>query len=85
VCEAVPGLRPMLALADVKSTPQQSLTCVELSIYRIAEGKEIGETIDTAKASGASVLNVLTSPIFFGNRKLVIGRGVRCRTFRPSR
>jgi putative tryptophan/tyrosine transport system substrate-binding protein len=86
--EAVPRIRRIAALADVNSTPIAKLDLlreaaharnIELSIYRVAEGKEIADTIDTAKASGASALNILASPMFFGNRRLIIDRAAALR------
>jgi putative ABC transport system substrate-binding protein len=59
--EAVPGLRPMAALADSNSTAEAKLGAlreaararnVELLIYRIAKGEEIAGAIDTARALG---------------------------------
>ena len=78
--EAVPGLRRMAAIADtITALPQlQALQDaarahnVELSIYRVAGPEEIAVAINEAKAWGAAALNVLESPIFFGNRQIVM-------------
>jgi putative tryptophan/tyrosine transport system substrate-binding protein len=60
--EAVPGLRRMAALADSKTTTDAKIHAlqeaaragnIELSIHRIAGGKEIAEAIEMAHASGA--------------------------------
>ena len=73
----------MAALADVNATPAAKLDVlreaararnIELSIHRIAGGEEIAAAIDMAQASGAAALNVLASPMFFGNRKLIMDR-----------
>jgi putative ABC transport system substrate-binding protein len=82
--EAVPGLRRMAALADLNaSTTSQQLQAmqdaararnVELSIYRIAKLDEIVAAIDAAKAAGAQALNVLSSPVLFGNRQIIMQR-----------
>jgi putative tryptophan/tyrosine transport system substrate-binding protein len=81
--EAVPGLRRMGALADSNNTTDAELHAlqeaararnVELSIYRIARLEEIAAAIDAAKAWGATALNVLASPVLFGNRQIVIQR-----------
>jgi putative ABC transport system substrate-binding protein len=86
--EAVPGLRRIAALADFNATPAAKLDAladaarasnVELSIHRIARPEEIAAAIDAAKASGAAALNTLASPIFFGNRKLIIDRAAALR------
>jgi ABC-type uncharacterized transport system substrate-binding protein len=47
---------------------------VEVSIHRVASGEEITATIDTAKASGAAALNVLSSGLLYGNRQIIIDR-----------
>jgi putative ABC transport system substrate-binding protein len=47
---------------------------VELSIHQIGSGEEISAAIDAAKASGATVLNVLSSPILCTNRRLIVDR-----------
>jgi putative tryptophan/tyrosine transport system substrate-binding protein len=78
--EAVPGLRRMAAIADsITALPQlQALQDaarahnVELSIYRVAGPEEIAVAINEAKAWGAAALNVLESPVFFGNRQIVM-------------
>ena len=81
--EAVPGLRRMAVLADSKATRSSQLQAlqdaarardVEVSIHRVASAEEITATIDTAKASGAAALNVLSSPLLYGNRQLIIDR-----------
>jgi putative ABC transport system substrate-binding protein len=81
--EAVPGLRRMAILADTKATRSTDLQAlqeaaracgVEVSIYRVASAEEITATIDTAKASGAAALNVLSAPLLYGNRQLIMDR-----------
>jgi putative ABC transport system substrate-binding protein len=81
--EAVRGLRRMAALADANTTPVAKLDVlreaaralnIELSIHRIAGGEEIAAAIEMAQASGAAALNVLASPMFFGNRQLIMNR-----------
>ena len=81
--EAMPGLRRMAILADTKATRSQDLEAlqdaarargIEVSIHRVANGEEITETIDTAKASGAAALNVLAAPVLYGNRQVIIDR-----------
>jgi putative tryptophan/tyrosine transport system substrate-binding protein len=46
----------------------------ELSIHRIAKGDEIVAAINMAQASGARALNVLSSPLLFAYRQLIIDR-----------
>jgi len=79
--EVVPGLRRIAALADVNATPVSKLDVlreaararnIELSIHRVTGGEEIAAAIGMAQASGAAALNVLASPMFFGNRKLIM-------------
>jgi putative ABC transport system substrate-binding protein len=81
--EAVPGLRRMGALADANTTASPRIQAlqdaarargVELSIHRIARPEEIPAAIDAAKASGAAALNVLASPVLYGNRQIVMQR-----------
>jgi putative ABC transport system substrate-binding protein len=45
---------------------------IELSIHQVTRGDEIATAIDAAHASGAAALNVLASPMLFGNRQLII-------------
>jgi putative ABC transport system substrate-binding protein len=81
--EAVPGLRLMAILADVNSTSAEVLDAlqkaararnIEFSIYRVAKGEEIAAAIDSAQASGATALNLVSSPLFFAYRHLIIER-----------
>jgi putative ABC transport system substrate-binding protein len=80
--EAVPGLRRMAALADTYNTVakldglQEAARerNVELSIHRITKIDEIRAAIDMAHASGAAALNVLSSPVLYTNRQIIIDR-----------
>ena len=81
--EAVPGLRRMGILADSKVTGSSELQAlqeaarvrgVEVLIHRVASTEEITATLDTAKASGVAALNVLSSPLLYGNRQLIMDR-----------
>jgi putative tryptophan/tyrosine transport system substrate-binding protein len=81
--EAVPGLHRMAILADTKATRSPQLQAfqdaaharnIELSIHRIASTEEITAAIDAAKASGAAALNVLSSPLLYGNHQLIMDR-----------
>jgi putative tryptophan/tyrosine transport system substrate-binding protein len=81
--EAVPRLRRMTALADTNTTSDAQLRelqesarsrDVELSIQRVAKGEEVVAAIDSAKASGATALNVLDSPLLWANRYLIMDR-----------
>ena len=47
---------------------------IELSIYRVARGEEIAAAIDSAQASGATALNVLSSGLFYAHRQLIMER-----------
>jgi putative tryptophan/tyrosine transport system substrate-binding protein len=49
---------------------------IELSIYRVAKGEEVVAAIDSAKASGGAALNVLSSPLHWANRYLIMDRVV---------
>jgi putative tryptophan/tyrosine transport system substrate-binding protein len=79
--EAVPGARHMAALADSRITTPEHLQALQegaqargvaLSILGVAKPDEIGSAIHSAKASGAEALNVLATPLFFLNRRVVI-------------
>jgi putative tryptophan/tyrosine transport system substrate-binding protein len=81
--EAVPGLRRMAALADSSTLTETKAHAlqeaararnIDLSIHRIAKAEEIAAAIDIAQASGAAALNVLASPMLFGNGKLIMDR-----------
>ena len=81
--EAVPGLRRMAVLADSTTTANARLDelqaaaharKIELSIYLIARPEEIPTAIDAAKASGAAGLNVLSSPILYTSRQIIMQR-----------
>jgi putative ABC transport system substrate-binding protein len=82
--EAVPGVRRMAALADSNMTRtaaqvdelQEAARArkIELSIHQVTRGDQIETAIDIAHASGATALNVLASPMLFGNRQLIIDR-----------
>ncbi len=80
--EAVPGLRRMAALAASNKAPakidelQEAARSrnIELSIYRIAKPEELPAALDAAKAWGAAALNVLSSPILYASRKIIIER-----------
>ncbi len=80
--EAMPGIRRMAALVDPNSASLhiQALEDaarargVGLSIYRVARAEEILAAIDTAKASGAETVNVLSSAYFWGNRQIIMQR-----------
>ena len=81
--EAVPGLRRMAALANSNRTAGSRLQAlneeahlrnVELSVHQIAKPEEIPAAIDAAKTSGAAALNLLSSPLLYGNRQLIMDR-----------
>ncbi len=83
IIEAVPGLRRMGTLADSNVTAAAKLNemqeaararKIELSIYQVARGDEIAAAIDMAHAAGATALNVLASPMLYGNRQLIMDR-----------
>ena len=81
--EAVPGLRLMAVLADVKYANVAKLEAlqeaarahnIEFSIHRIAKGEEIAAAIDSAEASDAKALNILASALFYAHRHLIMER-----------
>jgi putative ABC transport system substrate-binding protein len=81
--EAVPGLHLMAVLTDVNFTKAAKLDAlqdaarkhnVEFSIHRVAKGEEIAAAIDSAQASGATALNIVSSPLFYAPRHLIMER-----------
>jgi putative ABC transport system substrate-binding protein len=82
--EAVPGLRLMAVLVDVNYTSKAAnldalqeaahAHNVEFSIYRVAKGEDIAPAIDSAQASGATALNIVSSPLFYAHRHLIMER-----------
>jgi len=78
--EAVPGLRRMGHSKVTGSSELQALQeaartrGVEVSMHRVASTEEITATLDTAKASGVTGLNVLSSPLLYANRQLIMDR-----------
>jgi putative tryptophan/tyrosine transport system substrate-binding protein len=86
--EAVPGLRRMAVLIDVTYTKFAKLEAlqeaarahnIEFSIHRIAKGEEIAAAIDSAPASGATALNIVSSPLFHAHRHLIMERTAALR------
>jgi len=86
--EMVLGARRIAALADSNTTAPRQLQALqdgaraqggELSIHQVATPEEITGAIDAAKAEGAAALNVLASPLFFGQRRLIIERAAALR------
>jgi putative tryptophan/tyrosine transport system substrate-binding protein len=87
--EAVPGLRLMAVLVDVNYTKnpakldalQKAARAhnVEFSIHRVAGDEEIAAAIDSAQASGATALNILSSPLFYTHQHLIIERAAAAR------
>jgi len=81
--DAAPGLRVMAALVDTNSTQASHLLAmqaeasarnIELVLLRVSKSEEIGPAIDAAKAARAAALNVLASPMLFGNRLEIMQR-----------
>ena len=81
--DAVPGLRIMAALVDINSTQVSRFPAmqaeararnVELLLLKIAKADEIATAIETAKASHATALNVLASPVLYANRLEIMQR-----------
>jgi putative ABC transport system substrate-binding protein len=86
--EVLPGLRHLAALADSKTTAALRLRSlqdaarargIELSVYQIAKPDEIPAALEAAKASGAAAINVLSSPLLYGNRQIIIQRAATLR------
>ena len=86
--EAVPGIRHMAALVDSKTTASSRLLSlqqaarshgVELSVQPVIKSEEIPAALDAAKAAGAAAINVLSSPVLYGARALIIERNAELR------
>ena len=52
---------------------------IEFSIHRVAKGEEIAAAIDSARASGATALDLVSSPLFYAYRHLITDRAVAAR------
>jgi putative ABC transport system substrate-binding protein len=81
--EVVPGVRHIAALADNNTTASAQLEAlqseakarnIELSIARVDKAAEIPGALEAAKASGATALNVLASPMLYSNHQLILER-----------
>ena len=81
--EAVPELHRMAVLTDVNDaitarldTLQKAARAhnIEFSIHRVARAKHIAAAIDSAQASGATAVNIVASPLFYANRRLIMDR-----------
>jgi putative ABC transport system substrate-binding protein len=81
--EAVPGLHLMAVLVDVNDRSAATLDAlqeaarahgIEFSIHRVARGEEIAAAMDSAQASGAKALFMLSSILFFAHRHLIMDR-----------
>jgi putative ABC transport system substrate-binding protein len=81
--EAVPGLRLMAILVDVNFANAARLDelqkaarvhNIEFSIHRVARAEDIAAAIDSAQASGAKAVNIVASPLFYANRRLIMDR-----------
>ena len=81
--DALPKVRKIAAMADPamsQTTPQHlkelrnaaQARNVELSIFTVANPKEIVPAINAAKAAGMEALNFLATPMFVANRQIVI-------------
>jgi putative ABC transport system substrate-binding protein len=86
--EAVPGLRLMAVLIDMNFTKYAKLESlqeaaharnIEFSIHRITRGEEIPAAIDSAQASGATALNIISSPLLWGYRHVIMERAAAAR------
>jgi putative ABC transport system substrate-binding protein len=84
----LPATRRVGTLSDAQNnTPAQLAALleaarsrgIELSIHRVERNEDIVPAIDAAKASGATALNVLASPLLRGNRRSIISRTTELR------
>jgi putative ABC transport system substrate-binding protein len=86
--EFFPNVRHVVALSDVhNNTPAQlqalhdaaRARAVTLSIERVNRSEEIAGAIENAKDAGAQALNVLASPLLYGNRRVIFERAAALR------
>jgi ABC-type uncharacterized transport system substrate-binding protein len=86
--EAVPGARRIAALADSNVATLRHLQALEkaaqahgkeLVIIRAAKAEELVPAINDASTQGAGGLNVLSSPMLFLNRHVIIERSAELR------
>jgi ABC-type uncharacterized transport system substrate-binding protein len=85
--EAVPGVRRIAAVADpnVRLTNVRALQDaarprgVVLSVFSAGKAEQIVPAINDAKESGAEALNVLATPFFTANWRIIIERVVALR------
>jgi putative ABC transport system substrate-binding protein len=80
--EAVPKIRRIAALADTNATSQRQSRAlqdaarqrgIDFSIHWVTRPDEITPAIDAARKSRAEALNVLASPLLYGNRAEITG------------
>ena len=81
--EAVPEARRFAFLTDPTLTPPAQLSAlqnatrtrgVEVAVFEARAPEQIAPMMDEAKAWGAAALNVLSTPLFSFNRRIVIER-----------
>jgi putative tryptophan/tyrosine transport system substrate-binding protein len=84
--EAVPGARRIAVLTDPAALPRSAqpqlqalqnasrARGVEVAVFTAGAPEQIAQTMDKAKAWGATALNVLSAPLFSFNRRIVIER-----------
>jgi ABC-type uncharacterized transport system substrate-binding protein len=86
--EAVPNARRIVALADSNVATLRHLQASEeaarahgkeLVIVRAAKAEELVPAMNDASTQGAGALNVLSSPMLFLNRRVIIERAAQLR------
>ena len=86
--ELLPGARQMAVLVDSKTTAPSHVQVlrdaarsrgVELSVYGVGRSEDIAPAVEASKTAGAAALNVLASPLLFGNRITIIVRAAALR------
>jgi putative ABC transport system substrate-binding protein len=88
IIEAVPGAREMAMLADANATAPQRLKAlhdaarargIEFASFTIRTPEDIAPRMNEIKTSGAAAINVLGSPVLFGERSLIFERAAALR------
>jgi putative tryptophan/tyrosine transport system substrate-binding protein len=81
--ELVPTVRQIAVLADTGTTGPGQLRAlqdagaargIKVAVHEVLRVEEIASAIDAAKASGAAAINVLATPLFYNNRRIIFER-----------
>jgi len=86
--ELVPTARQIAVLADPATTRPDQLRAlqdagaargVKVTVQEVVRAEEIASAIEAAKVAGAAAINVLATPLFFNNRRIIFARTLALR------